>query len=185
MRPRSVVLLCIISAAVGAGIDHYWDQLSPLVEPYWTKIRSFAGVNPPPTDQKPISPSGLSNVEVLGNRKDGSPITLGDFGASPAPSSQAPAEEGDKTSKERLTAATPTTALEKTPADTLSKPSEKVPSAQPSEARRVWNPLPLTLSDIKAFVSRLTGGTPASSEASKSDTNSKKPASEQQEQKAQ
>ena len=68
MRPRSVVLLCIISAAVGAGIDHYWDQLSPLVEPYWTKIRSFAGVNPPPTDQKPISPSGLSNVEVLGNR---------------------------------------------------------------------------------------------------------------------
>src|SRR5262249_6278 len=69
---------------------------------------------------------------------------------------------------------------EKTPADTLSKPSEKVPSTQPSEARRVWNPLPLTLSDIKAFVSRLTGGASASSEASKSDTNSKKPASHQQ-----
>ena len=40
------------------------------------------------------------------------------------------------------------------------------------------------LSDIKAFVSHLTGGTRTSSEAGSSDTNSKKPASEQQ-QKAQ
>ena len=87
--------------------------------------------------------------------------------------------------KERVTAATPTVPSEETPANTLSKPSEKVPSTQPSEAQRVWNPLPLTLSDIKAFISRLIGGTPASSEASKSDTNSKKLGSEQQEQKAQ
>jgi hypothetical protein len=82
--------------------------------------------------------------------------------------------------KERVTAATPTVPSEETPANTLSKPSEKVPSTQPSEAQRVWNPLPLTLSDIKAFVSRLTGGTP------KSDNDSpKKSAADQQPQKAQ
>ena len=68
MRPRSVVLLCIISAAVGAGIDHYWDQLSPLAESYWTKIQSFTQSNAPQTEQQTPSPSGLSNVEVLGNR---------------------------------------------------------------------------------------------------------------------
>jgi len=160
------------------GISEFQQIVTQGISPSYLRWRGIEA-----TRQLAQSPN--PKIVIIGNRKDGSPIILGDFGASPAPSSQAPAEEGDKTSKERLTAATPTTALGKTPADTLSKPSEKVPSAQPSEARRVWNPLPLTLSDIKAFVSRLTGGTPASSEASKSDTNSKKPASEQQEQKAQ
>jgi len=155
------------------GISEFQQIVTQGISPSYLRWRGIEA-----TRQLAQSPN--PKIVIIGNRKDGSPIILGDFGASPAPSSQAPAEEGDKTSKERLTAATPTTALEKTPADTLSKPSEKVPSAQPSEARRVWNPLPVTLSDIKAFVSRLTGGTPASSEASKSDANSKKPASEQQ-----
>ena len=30
MRPVAVVLLCVTSAAVGAGIDHYWKDLSSL-----------------------------------------------------------------------------------------------------------------------------------------------------------
>ena len=155
------------------GISEFQQIVTQGISPSYLRWRGIEA-----TRQLAQSPN--PKIVIIGNRKDGSPIILGDFGASPAPSSQAPAEEGDKTSKERLTAATPTTALEKTPADTLSKPSEKVPSAQPSEARRVWNPLPLTLSDIKAFVSRLTGGASASSEASKSDTNPTKPASEQQ-----
>jgi prohibitin 2 len=160
------------------GISEFQQIVTQGISPSYLRWRGIEA-----TRQLAQSPN--PKIVIIGNRKDGSPIILGDFGASPAPSSQAPAEEGDKTAKERLTAATPTTALEKTPADTLSKPSEKVLSAQPSGAQRVWNPLPLTLSDIKAFVSRLAGGTPASSEASKFDTNSKKPASEQQEQKAQ
>src|SRR6516162_6763656 len=159
------------------GISEFQQIVTQGISPSYLRWRGIEA-----TRQLAQSPN--PKIVIIGNRKDGSPIILGDFGASPAPSSQAPAEEGDKTSKERLTAATPTTALEKTPADTLSKPSEKVPSAQPSEARRVWNPLPVTLSDIKAFVSRLTGGASASSEASKSDINSKKLTSEQQ-QKAQ
>jgi len=68
MRSLSVMVLCIISAAVGAGINHYWDQLSPLVEPYWTKIQSFTQSNAPQTEQQTTSPSDLGKVEVLGNR---------------------------------------------------------------------------------------------------------------------
>jgi hypothetical protein len=56
MRPISVVVLCVISAAVGAGIDHYWG-----------KLRSIAGSSPP-TDQKTASPSGAGKVEVLRDR---------------------------------------------------------------------------------------------------------------------
>ncbi len=46
MRSTSVVVLCGISAAVGAGIDHYWEQLSPLAGLYWSKVRSLAGLVP-------------------------------------------------------------------------------------------------------------------------------------------
>jgi hypothetical protein len=58
MRPISVVVLCVISAAVGGGIDHYW-----------TKLRSFAGSsNAPGIEQKTATPSGGGAVEVLGDR---------------------------------------------------------------------------------------------------------------------
>jgi hypothetical protein len=57
MRAISVVVLCGISAAVGAGIDHYWR-----------KLRSFAGSNAPQTDQTTASRSGTGKVEVLGDR---------------------------------------------------------------------------------------------------------------------
>jgi hypothetical protein len=42
--------------------------LPSAAEPYWAKIRSFAGVNAPQVNQKPTTASGLGNVEVLGNR---------------------------------------------------------------------------------------------------------------------
>jgi hypothetical protein len=67
MRFISVAVLCAISAAVGAGIDHYWDKLPSSAESYWSKIRSFAGSNAPQPEQKTASPSG-GKVEVLGDR---------------------------------------------------------------------------------------------------------------------
>jgi hypothetical protein len=57
MRPVSVIILCVISAAVGAGIDHYWGKLS-----------SFAGFNAPRIEQKTAAPSDRGGVEVLGDR---------------------------------------------------------------------------------------------------------------------
>jgi hypothetical protein len=68
MRFTSVVVLCGISAAVGAGIDHYWEQLSPLAGSYWSKMRSLAGSNALQTDQTTASRSGAGKVEVLGDR---------------------------------------------------------------------------------------------------------------------
>ena len=68
MRSISVAVVCIISAAVGAGVDHYWDKLPSFAEPYWTKIRSFAGSHVPQLEQKTASPSGAGKVEVLGDR---------------------------------------------------------------------------------------------------------------------
>jgi SPFH domain/Band 7 family protein len=129
-----------------------------------------------------LAQSNNPKVLIIGNGKDGAPIILGNMDAPIAP-----AEIADTALKERPTAATPTTRWEKTPADTLPKPSEKVPAAEPSEAQRLWNPLPLTLSDIKALLSRLIEGTPASSSSKpeKSDASSTKPAAGQQQQKAQ
>jgi regulator of protease activity HflC (stomatin/prohibitin superfamily) len=137
-----------------------------------------------------LAQSSNSKLVIIGSGKDGLPIILGNVdGASPPPA-PAPAGDENKTPKERPTAATPATTLEKTPADTLSKPSEKTPTRSP-EAQRV---LPLTLSDIEAFIARLARGTPAASDsdqkpatsdAAKSDSNQKPAAAEQQQPKAQ
>jgi hypothetical protein len=67
MRLISVAVLCVISAAVGAGLDHYWDNLPSFAGNSWSKIRSFAGSNEPRLEQKTASPSG-GKVEVLGDR---------------------------------------------------------------------------------------------------------------------
>jgi hypothetical protein len=128
-----------------------------------------------------LAQSSNPKIVVIGNGKEGPPIILGNLDTPPLPQPNA-----DAASKERTTAATPTMTFEKTPADTLSKPTEKAPSAQPSEAQRAWNPLPLSLADIKAFFARLAAEiTSASSEAPKSDTNAKKPAKDEQPQKTQ
>ena len=68
MRSIPVAVLCVISAAVGAGVDHYWHNLPSFAEPYWSKIRSFAGSNAPQLGQKTAGPSGAGKVEVLGDR---------------------------------------------------------------------------------------------------------------------
>jgi|SRR6516164_3737278 hypothetical protein len=67
MRFISVAVLCVISAAAGAGVDHYWDQLPSSAERYWTKIRSLTGSNAQ-IGQQTASPSGAGKVEVLGDR---------------------------------------------------------------------------------------------------------------------
>lgn len=59
--------MCLISAAVGAGIDHYWDELPSIAELYWTKTRSLAGFNVRQTEQKTTNPSAMGSVEVLGD----------------------------------------------------------------------------------------------------------------------
>ena len=124
-----------------------------------------------------LAQSNNAKIVIVGGGKDGLPIILGNVDGSSAP--PPPAGEAPK---ERATAATPTVGAEKTPADTLSKPSEKAPQTQAPEASRFSNPIPLTLSDIEALVSRLTGAVrPAPAETGTSDNNSKKqPAAEQQ-----
>jgi regulator of protease activity HflC (stomatin/prohibitin superfamily) len=128
-----------------------------------------------------LSQSSNSKIVIIGSGKDGLPIILGNVDAAAPSPAPAPAGEENKPPKERPTAATPATALEKTPPDTLSKPSEKTPT-RPSEAQRV---LPLSLPDIEALITRLTRGTPAASDAGKSDSNQKPAAADEQQPKAQ
>src|SRR6516164_5989689 len=93
-----------------------------------------------------LAQSQNSKIVIIGNRKDGLPIVLGNVDASPSPQAATPTGKEGTEPKERTTAASPSTPLEKTPADTLSKPSEKMPSAQPPQAQRLF---PTSLSDIK------------------------------------
>jgi hypothetical protein len=97
--------------------------------------------------------------------------------ASPQPAS--PAGNGETASKERTTAATPTTPLEKIPAETLTKPVEKTPPAQPPEAERLLNPFP-SLADIKEALSRITGATRPPETVPPDSNSPKKSAAEQQ-----
>jgi prohibitin 2 len=125
-----------------------------------------------------LAQSSNSKIVIVGGGKDGLPIILGNVDTQPA----SPAGNGDTAPKERTTAAILAASSEKVPADTLSKPSEKTPSTQPPEAPRFSYPFPLTLSDIEAIFSRLTGAVGSAwSEIGKLDSNpSKKPAAEQQ-----
>jgi hypothetical protein len=58
MRLGLVVALCAISAAIGAGIDHYWDDAVLLLRP--KSSETVQTTNPPPSQEK--------KVEVLGDR---------------------------------------------------------------------------------------------------------------------
>jgi hypothetical protein len=62
MRPISVVVLCGISAAVGAGIDHYVAGLD------WSKLPLFARSDAPEIKPNTANHSGGGGVEVLGDR---------------------------------------------------------------------------------------------------------------------
>jgi regulator of protease activity HflC (stomatin/prohibitin superfamily) len=127
-----------------------------------------------------LAQSSNSKTVIIGRGKDGLPIILGNVDSSPSPQPTPPPAETPP--KERTTAATPATPLEKTPAgslpnpaekapatplektpaDSLTKPSEKTPPAQPSEAQRIF---PTSLSDLKALLSKLTGTVPPASDA--------------------
>ncbi len=126
-----------------------------------------------------LAQSSNSKIVIVGNSKDGLPIILGGADTvAPAPPSTG---NGDATAKERATAATPSPPAEKIPSDTLSKPAEKTPSTQPPEAQHLKYPFSLSLSDIEAIFSRLTGaGQPAPAATSPSDgSSSKQPSGEQ------
>ncbi len=107
-----------------------------------------------------LAQSSNSKIVIVGSGKDGLPIILGNVDASPSPQPASPAGNGEAAPKERTTAATPSTPLEKIPADALPKPAEKTPSTQPPEAQRSYS-FPTSLSDIEAAFSRITGNTPA------------------------
>jgi hypothetical protein len=68
MRPIAALVLCIVSAAIGAGVDHYWNDLSSLAGLDWGKPTSSSPPNV--LKAKPITanPSAWGNDEVLGER---------------------------------------------------------------------------------------------------------------------
>src|SRR6516162_374327 len=68
MRALSVVALCIVSAAVGAGIDHYWNDLSSLAGLDWGKPASSRRANASETKPTTAAPSAAGKDEVLGDR---------------------------------------------------------------------------------------------------------------------
>ena len=58
MRLSLVVALCVISAAIGAGIDHYWDDAVLLLRP--KPSETVEATKPSASEDK--------KVEVLGDR---------------------------------------------------------------------------------------------------------------------
>ena len=68
MRAISIVALCIVSAAVGAGIDHYWNDLSSLAGLDWGKPASSRRANASETKPTTAAPSAAGKDEVLGDR---------------------------------------------------------------------------------------------------------------------
>jgi hypothetical protein len=62
MRVRTGFVLCLVSGALGAGIDHYWTDLVPLVTPLLqSKPAATQTAAAPASDQKKAE-------EVLGDR---------------------------------------------------------------------------------------------------------------------
>ena len=76
-----------------------------------------------------LAQSSNSKIVIVGSGKDGLPIILDNVDALPSQQLASPAGNGEAAPKEWTTA--PTTSLEQTPVDTLSKPSEKTLSTQP------------------------------------------------------
>ena len=68
MRPVAVVLLCVTSAAVGAGIDHYWKDLSSLAG--LDRGKPTSSPQPKASEAKTgtPNPSAAGKDEVLGDR---------------------------------------------------------------------------------------------------------------------
>src|SRR6516225_6210275 len=69
------------------GISEFQQIVTQGISPSYLRWRGIEA-----TRQLAQSPN--PKIVIIGKGKDGTPIILGDFGASPAPSSQAPAEDG-------------------------------------------------------------------------------------------
>jgi hypothetical protein len=72
MRSNIVIVLCVLSAAVGAAVDHYWDTL-PSFGALWENASSLARSGAPQPEQKAekhpeVVSSDAAVVEVLGDR---------------------------------------------------------------------------------------------------------------------
>ena len=120
-----------------------------------------------------LAQSPNSKIVIVGNSKDGLPVILGNMDTPAAPSAPPPSAP-DAAPKERTTAASPSPALEPMPADTLSKPVEKTPATQPTEAPHISYSLPSTLSELEALLGQLAGAKPATPpEAAPSDAGAK------------
>ena len=68
MRAISVLSLCIVSAAVGAGIDHYWNDLSSLAGLDWGKPTSSPRPKASEAKTSTPNPSITGKYEVFGDR---------------------------------------------------------------------------------------------------------------------
>ena len=102
-----------------------------------------------------LAQSSNSKIVIVGSGKDGLPIILGNAETPPAPPTGR-----DAVAKERTTAAPPSPAPETVPADTLTKPVEKMPATQPPEAPHISYSFPTSVSDIEAMLARLAGAKP-------------------------
>ena len=107
-----------------------------------------------------LAQSPNSKIVIVGNSKDGLPVILGNMDTPAAPSAPPPSSP-EPAPKERTTAASPSPALEAMPADTLSKPVEKTPATQPTEAPHISYSLPSSLSELEALLGQLAGAKPA------------------------
>jgi hypothetical protein len=68
MRAMSVFAVCIVWAAVGVGVDHYWNDLSSLAGLNWGKPISSGRANASEAKPTPANPSTTARDEVLGDR---------------------------------------------------------------------------------------------------------------------
>jgi len=126
-----------------------------------------------------LAQSPNSKIVIVGNSKDGLPVILGNMDTPAAPSAPPPSSP-EPAPKERTTDASPSPALEAMPADTLSKPVEKTPATQPTEAPHVSYSLPSSLSELEALLGQLAGAKPAAPpEAAPTDAGTKPAPAEQ------
>ena len=78
MRVSTGFVLCLVSGALGAGIDHYWTDLVPLVTPLLQSKSTVAQTATPASDQKKVEVKlGISdgmNVEVVSGLNKGDKV---------------------------------------------------------------------------------------------------------------
>jgi regulator of protease activity HflC (stomatin/prohibitin superfamily) len=117
-----------------------------------------------------LSQSTNSKVVIIGSAKDGLPLILGNMDTPPAQGTAGAAPEGGRAQpKDTTTTAGPTAASERTPAAGLANSPDKnpttgsgtTPAAGAEEPRPLW---PLSLYDIRAFLSRTKSPTEPATE---------------------